>query len=585
MKTEQRNELAAEVRADFEKRREERRGRELQWRLNMNFLRGDQYCAVTRKGNIEDEARNYYWQEREVFNHLAPIIETRMAKLGRVKPVMGVMPAGGTQKDVFAAKTAAKILDAAGNRLALDAIAMQVTMWSEACGTAFYKITWETGLGLCLGETEGRKVYEGDVGLTACPPFEIYPDCQDADTLAGARSLIHARAVPVKFIAEKWGANVAAEPDCGRENAAHLIERYDLPDAKSPNGRLTVVAGADVLHDGPLPYINGADGARGFPFVMQRSIELPGSFWGVSVLERAIPVQRAYNAVKNRKQEFLNRISMGVLAVEDGSCDTDNLEEEGLNPGKVVVYRAGSNPPAMMDTGRLPSELIVEEERLLSEFIGISGVSEIMRNSGLPQSNISGIALQLLIEQDDTRLSVTAELMKKAVRGTAAQILRLYRQFASTPRIGRIADKDGAPEVFYWSKSDVGADEVYFVSDSGVTETPAQRRNMVFELLRAGLLHNEDGKLDNSARVKVLDMLGFGMWENAQDLNALHVKRAVLENQRLEKGETPPSEIDEHGLHIVEHTRYLLANECADAVKERIVAHIRLHKGMQGVGD
>ncbi|GHU99285.1 hypothetical protein FACS1894211_04420 [Clostridia bacterium] len=573
---------AAEVRADFERRREERRAVELQWRLNMNFLKGDQYCAVTRKGDIEAESRDYYWQGREVFNHLAPIVETRLAKLGRVKPVMGVMPASGTQKDIFAAKTAAKILEAAGNRLELDALAMQVTMWSEVCGTAFYKVTWNGGSGVCLGETEGRKVYEGDVELTLCPPFEIYPDCATVDSLSGARSLIHARAVPVKYIAEKWGADVAAEPDCGRENAALLLERYDLPDAKRPQGRLMLVAGSRVLHDGPLPYLNGADGARGFPFVMQRSIELPGSFWGVSVLERAIPVQRAYNAVKNRKQEFLNRISMGVLAVEDGSCDTDNLEEEGLNPGKVVVYRAGSNPPAMMDTGRLPSELIVEEERLLAEFIGISGVSEIMRNSALPQSNVSGIALQLLIEQDDTRLSVTAELMKKAVRETAGQILRLYRQFASTPRISKIADRDGAPDVFYWSKSDVGADEVYFVSDSGITETPAQKRNMVFELLRAGLLYNEEGKLDNTARVKILDMLGFGMWENAQDINALHVKRAIGENQKLEKEETAPREYDEHGLHIAEHTRYLLTNECADAVTERVEGHIRSHREMMG---
>ena len=44
------------------------------------------------------------------------------------------------------------------------------------------------------------------------------------------------------------------------------------------------------------------------------------------MVERAIPVQRAYNAVKNRKHEFLNRIAMGVLTVEDGSVDTDNLE-------------------------------------------------------------------------------------------------------------------------------------------------------------------------------------------------------------------------------------------------------------------
>lgn len=70
------------------------------------------------------------------------------------------------------------------------------------------------------------------------------------------------------------------------------------------------------------------------------------------MVERTIPIQRAYNAVKNRKHEFLNRIAVGVLAVEDGSVDVDNLETEGLSPGKILVYRQGSNPPRLMSRVR-----------------------------------------------------------------------------------------------------------------------------------------------------------------------------------------------------------------------------------------
>ena len=67
-----------------------------------------------------------------------------------------------------------------------------------------------------------------------------------------------------------------------------------------------------------------------------------------------IPSQRAYNAVKNRELEYINRCSMGILCVEDGSVDVDDLCEEGLAPGKVIVYRQGSKAPsqllAQMDT-------------------------------------------------------------------------------------------------------------------------------------------------------------------------------------------------------------------------------------------
>lgn len=58
-----------------------------------------------------------------------------------------------------------------------------------------------------------------------------------------------------------------------------------------------------------------------------------------------IPYQRAYNAIKNREMEYIDRQSMGILCIEDGSVDVDELCEEGISGGKVIVYRQGSNTP------------------------------------------------------------------------------------------------------------------------------------------------------------------------------------------------------------------------------------------------
>ena len=82
---------------------------------------------------------------------------------------------------------------------------------------------------------------------------------------------------------------------------------------------------------------------------------MPGAFFGQSVINRLIPLQRAYNAVRNRKHEFLNRLSMGIVAVEDGSIDCDELAEEGLAPGKVIVYRQGMSAPQILDVGVMPA--------------------------------------------------------------------------------------------------------------------------------------------------------------------------------------------------------------------------------------
>ena len=62
----------------------------------------------------------------------------------------------------------------------------------------------------------------------------------------------------------------------------------------------------------------------------------------VSLLE---PWQRKYNIIMNAHDEHLALTSYGYMFVEDGSVDVDDLTEEGLAPGKVLIYRQGSQSP------------------------------------------------------------------------------------------------------------------------------------------------------------------------------------------------------------------------------------------------
>jgi len=577
--------LVEDILQDFERRRQERKPWELTWQLNMNFVAGNQYCRITNRGDITDTEKEYEWQEREVFNHIAPILETRLAKLSRVRPRMSVVPAGGEDSDLLTARTATAVLDSLTDKLRFDDIVSEATMWSETCGTVFYKIDWD-------GD---------DVAITAVPPFEIYPDSSSVEELTDCRSVIHARAVPVSLIKDVYGVEVEGEDvnvfstdgiTCGgsrlldtpRHDHAVVVEYYELPTKTYPDGRYAVIAGKTLLALSTLPYRNGANGDRTYPFVRQTSIALSGSLWGASVVERSIPVQRAYNAVKNRKHEFLNRLASGVLTVEDGSVDVDELAQDGLNPGKILVYRQGATPPRFMDTGRLPAELAQEEDKLLSEFIAISGVSELMRSGTVDHSINSGVALRLLIEQDDTRLAVTAEMMKSAIRRIAAHALRLYKQYATGKRMARVVGADGGVELTAWESSSITSDEIVFVAENQLSQTPAQKQQFVFDLLNTGLLTDEDGKMSNRMRAKLLDILGFGMWEHTKDVESLQIKRALKEQAEL--GTTPPvvKLYDDHELHVAEHVKYLLSGEFAKlladspALEAVLTEHVLEHK-------
>lgn len=598
MTREYREDIVADVKRDFEARAEARRTFETQWRLNMNFYMGNQFCTATPTGEIADVERDYYWQEREAFNHISSLVETRLAKLNTVRPSLTVRPFSSDDCDVKTAKNAAKILSSACDKLDMDAILAEGATWSEICGTCFYYVGWDDKAGLKIGDG----AYEGDVCVSVVSPFEIYPDSVLAQNIKDCRSIIRARAVEVDEIERTYGKRVKPESAevlrmaqaavgggltaraalgkldiAAADNCAVVIERYAAPTDDKPNGELAIVAGDELLFLGALPFVNGADGRRAVPFVKQTALDCAGRFFGASIVERAIPIQRAYNAVKNRKHEFMNRLSMGVMAVEDGSVDIDGLEQEGISPGKILVYRQGATPPHMLDCGAVPAEFSAEETRLLNEFTQVSGVSEIMRSSQTASGAVSGIALQLLIEQDDTRLSLSAEHVRVAAREIARQILRLYKQFGSDARLSRIAGRNGQIELLRWSASDISSDDVVFETDNELLSTPAMRQNMMFELYKMGLLADENGKMTDGAKHRFMEALGYGGWDSDIDMSQVQINRAETE---CFKDKYAVSEFDDHKLHIDAHVKYLLTERPTGKRAERLKAHINEHRAL-----
>ena len=594
-------ELVKNVQEDFKSRREEKRALEQKWNLALNYLRGNQYCEISPTGAVEEEDPEYYWQNKNVYNHIAPIIETRLAKLSRVRPMMSVRAAGSDESDIKAAKISSDVLNATAGRVDLDAVISKATLWSETLGTSFYKVIWNGGGGKDIGNIDGEKVSEGDVDVFAVSPYEIFPDSIFREDMDSVKSIIHARAMSVSDVEKYFGVKAEGEDvdvfslektagDFGSggkitsatvHNSVIVVERYERPSKDFPNGRVVTVAGDKLLAVGELPFKNGVDGARDLPFVKQDSISLPGSFFGVSIIDRLIPLQRAYNAVKNRKHEFMNRVSMGVLTVEDGSVDADALIEEGLQPGKVIVYRQGYTPPKEMQTQSVPIDFNREEERLINEFINISGVSEISRNSGLPSGVLSGTALQILVEQDETRLAFSAENVKKAIKQVAKMVIRLFKQFADQTRMMKIAGDNKKAQLFYFNSSDLTSDDVVFDTENELSATPAQKKNAVMELLNTGLLADGNGKMNARTKAKVLEILGYGSLSNAQDLTEMHIAKAEEENLRFKGGEVDVEEFDDHAVHIDEHTRFLLSlpsDKVDAAIKERAIKHLNEHK-------
>ena len=608
-------ELVKSVLKDFEIRQLERKSFESTWQLNINFFLGNQYCFISPTGDIVDSGKQYFWQEKEVYNHIANIIELRQSKLSRVRPSLTVVPFSDDERDIACAKTSKMILKAVSHNINISKILAKGTMWSEICGTVFYKIDWNNNLGKTIGVNAlGNPIKEGDVEVSVVSPFEIYPDSSTYNNVEDCMSIIYARSFHKDMVKNIWGVDVEGKDIdvfsldnlsiCGglgyssyansmakkvKKDQVIVIEKYEKPTIEFPNGRLIIIAGDKLIYNGELPYINKAEGKRGFPFIRQMSIPTPNCFWGTSIIERCIPIQRAFNAVKNRKHEFINRLTMGILSVEDGSVDIENLEEEGLSPGKVLIYRQGANGPKLLSSESLPIDFKNEEDALLSEFTNVSGVSDMLNQSSLLHGNMSGVALQLMIEQDDIKLSTSSEEIRYSAKEIAKQILRLYKQYAKLPHTSRIVGDNGTIELFYWSASDINSEEVIFETENEINETLAQKRSMIFELLNSGLLADENGKISNAMRTKILEQLGFGIWESTQDIKALQVKSASKENLKLLTSNSidNPREIDDNDIHIAEHISFMLGSEFEKnklknpIIENMLLEHIKKHKNLK----
>ena len=590
---------------DFKSRQQERKPFELNWELNMNFYLGNQNTYISSTGEISNIEKNFYWENADVYNHIAPVIESRLAKLNKIKPSIDVKPQSSSDKDIYSAKLTKSILNKTFSSNHLEELVSTATHWSEITGTSFYKVTWENELGDIIGEKDGHELKNGDVKISVCSPFEIYPDSNSALEIDDCNSIIEARAVDADYINMRWNkkiegedldvynldnstfhSNIFGKSNCSKitrtktQNQVLLIERYEKPNKNNPNGKLTIICKDTLLYDGELPYQAGFNDGRYYPFIKQVSIKQLACFWGMSVIERCIPIQKAYNAIKNKKHEYISRLASGVLTVEDGSVDIENLESEGLAPGKILVYRNGSTPPQFMSPGKIPEELEKEEEKLLAELNNMCCISDLTTSSNVPSNVNSGSALTLLIEQDESRLSLVAEHVRTSFKEIAKKCIKLYKQYATSVRLGKFVTNDGILEMFYWTHNDLTTDEIYLKSNNELEESKDSQKNNLLSLFEKGILFDNEGTISNANRMKILELFGFKNWEFNEDIDDIHKEKAKNENLKLIKL-CDPMEIDNHKIHVNEHVKFIISdfNESLDETfKSQILEHINKHK-------
>jgi len=603
------------IKNEVAKRRTDRLFLELQWMLNLAFIGGQQYMYINNHINsLFTVPPRFEWQQRDVYNHIAPVYETTMAKYAKINPTFLTNPQSSDINDINAAEVSKTVIKNWLKSEEFEARQLEANAWSAATGTAIWKTIWNPNKGKKIAriqEEDGtiRYVKEGDVENVVVPPFELFPDSSYNYRIEDCRNVIHARPVSIDDIYDTYGVDVLGEDlniftfdkgskstqgmssggnmsARGQENkhdVVMLYEYYENPSTFYPNGRLIVCCDNynKFLHNGELPYINAKNNERTLPFDIQKDIPKVGYFWGTCRIDRAIPAQRRYNAIKNRMAEYMNRFAIGVYAVPETSTQIDDLEENGLEPGAILTYKQGETPPRAIDSGSLPAIFENEAMNTLGDITKTTGVSELSKSSQAPTGVSSGRAMLVLQDMDETRMSLTAKSVATCQVKVSKKTLYAYKQFATFERMIALEGAGNAQKVIRWKGSSLDPESLYIENPSALSESFAQRRGWILELLQMGAFRDENGLVDYD---RVSRMVEFGDRDVAQTPEIREKTRTKEENAYIKMKMFNKVVIDDFEIHdiaIKYHLEYMLSAEYRSdpqEVQQAFKIHLAGHK-------
>ena len=587
------DDIIADIMEQLRKRRDERAPLERQWTLNANFMLGNQFCDINpyASGEIRQTEPVYDWLEREAFNRISPLIETRIANLKKIKYLMTVKPATNELDDSAKADTSTAILRHVQASTSFERHTNTMIAWNELCGNCFWLSWWDKDGGelyatertIEVGEDGIEQIketayYEGDLDYGLITPYEIYPESIFKQGIESQRSIIIEQVKSRDEIYDLYGLRVDGSSvetfqltpigtgsGFGCENtvmslghrtvegAEKIVTYFEKPTKHCPEGKLAIIVGQDnLVYYGPMPY-------EQIPIVQVVCKETAGQFFGRSVIEELIPFQRAYNGCINRIHEYIKRIAIQSYMVQEGSVDIEEYEDEGLAPGKLLAYKQGHQPPVPMPNGALPKEVMEERANIVRDMEYTAGVSQLMVTGSTPRGITSGTAIENLRDIDNTRLSLTGDHIRNSAKDLAKVWLRIFKRYANTRRAISYVGMNNIASAITWSNEDITSYDIEYTTENELILSEEVQKQRFMEAYNLGLFSDAEGKIPERVKYMAREYMRIGDYAELMGIDTLQIQAAQRENTFFENGVVPEvSRFDSHGVHIDEHTRYVL---------------------------
>lgn len=607
------NELVAWVRGQYRKCKDQRHKQEQQWYTNLAFYMGKQNIQTIKTPGQATKLttpKAPYWRARPVINKIRPIIRKELSKTVSARPTAFVIPASSEDKDLFAAQAAESLWYSFYDSKKLGSVVSSAEFWTLICGTGYIKVYWDPS-------ATDENGLPGDIIVERETPFHIFVPDITQEKLESQPYVLHASMRSVEWVELRYPNLSEPVRPTGRSDtimdtgflnligaddppldSVEVIEAWIKPGQfkKFPFGALIT-----VVNDQLVQYVQGWPYEHGrYPFIKLDHIPT-GAYYGESAITDLISLQKEYNRTRGQIIESKNRMAKPQLIAPKGSVNPRSITTE---PGQVILYRPGFNPPQPLPLQSLPSYVLQELDRIVMDMDDISGQHEVSRGQ-VPPGVTAATAISYLQEQDDTMLAWTVRSLESGVQDIARLMLHYVVQFWDAPRMVKITGVDGSFDVVSLMSSDIAGNvDIRIETDSALPTSRAAKQAFVMDLMKMGFIPPDKG-------LEVMEIGGINKVYEQINIDKRQAQRENIRMQQIpemvlaqfEQAQTlfkesqgmkpdgmpmamvpPPVPVntwDNHGLHIEVHNNFRKTQtfeSLPDVIKAAFETHVLFHQ-------
>lgn len=599
------------------------------WYLNSSYYAGNQW-AYYQGGRIHPLSGSN-GRSLVTDNRIMPVVTHRVARKVKNRPTFTCTPYAADDSDVEAARIGEKVLEVDWDSLDLQQKLFTAVLWADVACDGFWKIYWDSTIGErddflfaegkplynpedntplrateqhlippeALPFVEVKNVAVGDVCVEVISPFEVFPDPL-ATSLEDAEWIIEEKVRSLDYVRQRYPTDAEgntfepiADSDVGDDSTSpmnqialsHLYSDYTnykgvklyeywcAPNVTHPRGKKCVWANDKLLEE--------TEPTDAKPYVKFSSIEVPGRFWSQAITTHLRGPQEDLNKIRTQILENAKRIGNPSLLVSRQS----NVEYHGI-PGEKIKYDATmpDAAPSFLEPPNMAAYVENEVERIQKSIEEISGIHEVSKAT-VPSGVTAASAINLLQEQDDTRIGPEIQQLERALAMAGTKILKLRAEYNTDERTMRVAGEEGNWDIFAFKGAMLGADpQVEVQAGSAMPRSKAAKQAAMTEIL--GLIFQYGVPVDQRALRRYLKNYEAGALETLFGNLTEDESQVTREHRRMTEGNEVPINpgIDDHEFHLQAHSEFAKSNRydgLPPQVKALFEKHMNAHRTFQ----